>query len=186
MTEASARIIDGTAIAAGITEQVRVAAEDLKAAGITPGLAVVLVGEDPASEVYVRNKGRTAASLGFHSVQHNRPATITEQELLLLVEDLNRVGPDHVAVTGDLTNLSLEPEFDRARSLLDRLALGEARPGQRRREQRARRDPAKNAPPRRAGRFVRSLHIVSLPRMCHSLGRRRCSLNRPPLHHELP
>jgi methylenetetrahydrofolate dehydrogenase (NADP+)/methenyltetrahydrofolate cyclohydrolase len=111
MAEPTARIIDGTAIAAGITEAVRSAAETLKAAGVTPGLAVVLVGADPASEVYVRNKGKTAASLGFHSVQIDRPATIGEAELLAVVEDLNR----DPAIHGILVQMPLPSHIDSAR-----------------------------------------------------------------------
>jgi methylenetetrahydrofolate dehydrogenase (NADP+)/methenyltetrahydrofolate cyclohydrolase len=111
MAEPSARIIDGTAIAAGVTETVSAAALGLKAAGIVPGLAVVLVGADPASEVYVRNKGRMAAALGFHSVQHSRPATISEEELLALVEDLNR----DPAIHGILVQMPLPPHIDSAR-----------------------------------------------------------------------
>lgn len=85
-----ATIIDGTASAARVTDRVASAAADLKAAGVTPGLAVVLVGSDPASQVYVANKSKTADSLGFHSVQHTLPATTSEAELLALVESLNR------------------------------------------------------------------------------------------------
>jgi len=111
MAEPSARIIDGTAIAAGITEAVSAASLGLKAGGVVPGLAVVLVGADPASEVYVRNKGRTAAALGFHSVQHNRPATISEAELLALVEDLNR----DPAIHGILVQMPLPSHIDSGR-----------------------------------------------------------------------
>ncbi|MGV8841219.1 MAG: bifunctional methylenetetrahydrofolate dehydrogenase/methenyltetrahydrofolate cyclohydrolase FolD [Bauldia sp.] len=111
MAEPTARIIDGTAMAAGITEAVRSATETLKAAGVTPGLAVVLVGADPASEVYVRNKGKTAASLGFHSMQIDRPATIGEAELLAVVEELNR----DPAIHGILVQMPLPPHIDSAR-----------------------------------------------------------------------
>lgn len=111
MAEPTARIIDGSAIAAGITEDVRIAADLLKAAGVVPGLAVVLVGADPASEVYVRNKGRTAAALGFHSVQLTRPATISEAELLALVEELNR----DPAIHGILVQMPLPAHIDSAR-----------------------------------------------------------------------
>ncbi|MCC6736277.1 MAG: bifunctional methylenetetrahydrofolate dehydrogenase/methenyltetrahydrofolate cyclohydrolase FolD [Bauldia sp.] len=111
MAETTARIIDGTAIAAGITEAVRGATGTLKAAGVTPGLAVVLVGADPASEVYVRNKGKTAASLGFHSVQINRPATIGEAELLALVDELNR----DPAIHGILVQMPLPQHIDAAK-----------------------------------------------------------------------
>ncbi len=85
----AARIIDGRAIAAGVTAEVGRAAERLRAAGVNPGLAVVFVGNDPASEVYVASKGRTAAQLGFHSEQHTLPASTSETDLLALVERLN-------------------------------------------------------------------------------------------------
>lgn len=111
MAEPTARIIDGSAIAAGITETVRTASMALRAAGIVPGLAVVLVGADPASEVYVRNKGRAASALGFHSVQHDRPATIGEGELLALVEELNR----DPAIHGILVQMPLPAHIDSAR-----------------------------------------------------------------------
>ena len=72
----SAEIIDGRAIAADVTARVARETERLKReTGIVPGLAVVLVGEDPASQVYVAGKGRKAVEVGFHSVQHTLPAT---------------------------------------------------------------------------------------------------------------
>lgn len=89
LQSARARILDGTAIAAELVERIGVEAARLKEAGITPGLAVVLVGGDPASEVYVRSKGRMADSLGFHSAQHTLPEETTEAELLALVGRLN-------------------------------------------------------------------------------------------------
>jgi methylenetetrahydrofolate dehydrogenase (NADP+)/methenyltetrahydrofolate cyclohydrolase len=85
----SAKIIDGAAIAAELTGRVGDAAAALTAAGVQPGLAVVLVGSDPASEVYVRNKSRTAERLGFHSVQHTLTAETGEADLRALVEELN-------------------------------------------------------------------------------------------------
>lgn len=105
------RIIDGTAIAADTTARVRVAADALRAEGVTPGLAVVLVGTDPASEVYVRNKGRTAESLGFHSVQHTRAADISEAELLALVAELNA----DPSIQGILVQMPLPAHIDSGR-----------------------------------------------------------------------
>lgn len=87
---ARSNIIDGTAAAARLTERVGKAAELLMAGGVTPGLAVVLVGADPASQVYVANKSRMAESLGFHSVQHTLPEDVPERSVLALVEALNR------------------------------------------------------------------------------------------------
>jgi len=86
----AARVIDGKAIAAGVTARVRTETEKLhRETGVRPGLAVVLVGEDPASQVYVRNKSRTASEIGFHSVQHTLDAATSEADLLALVGKLN-------------------------------------------------------------------------------------------------
>jgi len=86
----SARIIDGKAFAAGLRARVAAEAARLKAAhGLVPGLATVLVGNDPASEVYVRNKNKTAAEIGFHSVSRHLPATASEAEVLSEVRALN-------------------------------------------------------------------------------------------------
>ena len=88
-SEFGAMIIDGKAAAAGVVERVAAEAALLVSRGVKPGLAVVLVGADPASEVYVRSKGRAAEACGFHSVQHTLPATIAEADLIALVERLN-------------------------------------------------------------------------------------------------
>ena len=86
----SARIIDGKAFAAGLRARVAAEAARLKAEhGIVPGLATVLVGNDPASEVYVRNKNKTAAEIGFHSVHRHLPASASEAEVLSEVCALN-------------------------------------------------------------------------------------------------
>jgi len=82
--------IDGTVIAAKVMEETRARAEALVARGIRPGLAVVLVGDDPASGAYVRSKDRKAAELGFHSVKKELPAATTQEELLRVVDGLNR------------------------------------------------------------------------------------------------
>ena len=85
----SAQIIDGKAIAEQINAETRAETQRLKARGITPGLAVVLVGDDPASRVYVANKEKMAADLGFHSVLKRLPADTREGDLLALITDLN-------------------------------------------------------------------------------------------------
>ena len=85
----SARVIDGKAFAAKVREEVARHVAGLKARGITPGLAVVLVGEDPASQVYVRSKGRMTVEVGMNSYEHRLPATTTEAELLALIDRLN-------------------------------------------------------------------------------------------------
>lgn len=83
------RIIDGKAVAAAVLDECREEAAVLVARGITPGLAVVLVGEDPASKVYVGSKVKTCAELGFHSRKIELPKETTQEELLRVVRDLN-------------------------------------------------------------------------------------------------
>lgn len=85
----SPRILDGKAVAAGVIEECRAAVADLKARGVVPGLAVVLVGEDPASKVYVGSKVRTCEELGLHSLKIELPASTTQDELLEVVRGLN-------------------------------------------------------------------------------------------------
>lgn len=100
----SATIIDGKAFAANVREKVAAHVARLKADhGITPGLAVVLVGEDPASQVYVRNKGRQTVEVGMQSLEHKLPADTSEADLLALVAQLN-LDPD---VHGILVQLPL-------------------------------------------------------------------------------
>ncbi|WP_422038883.1 bifunctional methylenetetrahydrofolate dehydrogenase/methenyltetrahydrofolate cyclohydrolase FolD [Roseibium sp.] len=85
-----AQIIDGKAIAESVRDEItRRAAALLKESGKRPGLAVVLVGEDPASQVYVRNKDRAAEACGFHSIKHTLDAASSEEEVLSLVDQLN-------------------------------------------------------------------------------------------------
>jgi methylenetetrahydrofolate dehydrogenase (NADP+)/methenyltetrahydrofolate cyclohydrolase len=98
-----AYILDGKAIAEETLRRVAAETVALKGRGVTPGLATVLVGEDPASQSYVASKGNAAKSCGFHSEQHTLPATTGEAELLALVERLN-VDP---AVHGILVQLPL-------------------------------------------------------------------------------
>ncbi len=87
----SAEIIDGKSVAAEVRARVAEEARRLVAeTGVVPGLAVVLVGNDPASEVYVGGKGKAAREAGFHSVQHTLPADTSEADLLALVATLNR------------------------------------------------------------------------------------------------
>ena len=83
-------LIDGKAIAQKILTEIRVDAEKLKAGGHIPGLAVVLVGDDPASRAYVRSKDKTCAELGMFSQKFELPATTSQAELLDLVQRLNR------------------------------------------------------------------------------------------------
>jgi len=86
----AAKVIDGKAKAAELSEKIKAeTAELINEHGITPGLAVVIVGEDPASQVYVRNKKRTAESCGFNSVQHSLAADTSEKDVLALIDQLN-------------------------------------------------------------------------------------------------
>ena len=86
---AGATLIDGVAIAKRVRGEVAVEAAALAAKGVKPGLAVVLVGDDPASAVYVRSKGKACEEAGMHSVTIRRPAGITQDELLGIVDELN-------------------------------------------------------------------------------------------------
>lgn len=81
--------IDGKAVAAKIRAQVAQDVETLKARGICPGMAVVLVGDDPASKIYVNNKKKACAETGIYSEEHLLPAETTQEELLALIEKLN-------------------------------------------------------------------------------------------------
>lgn len=81
--------IDGKAVAAKIRAQVAQDVEALKARGICPGMAVVLVGDDPASKIYVNNKKKACAETGIYSEEHLMPAETTQEELLALIEKLN-------------------------------------------------------------------------------------------------
>jgi methylenetetrahydrofolate dehydrogenase (NADP+)/methenyltetrahydrofolate cyclohydrolase len=83
------RILDGKAVAAAVLDECRAEAAELTAKGVVPGLAVVLVGEDPASQVYVGSKVRTCGELGFHSRKIELPADTTQEELLEVVRQLN-------------------------------------------------------------------------------------------------
>jgi methylenetetrahydrofolate dehydrogenase (NADP+)/methenyltetrahydrofolate cyclohydrolase len=108
----SATVIDGKAIAAALRREVAAGVERLKGErGITPGLAVVLVGEDPASQVYVRNKAKATREAGMQSFEHKLPAETTEAALLGLIGELNR-SPD---VHSILVQLPLPKHIDATR-----------------------------------------------------------------------
>jgi methylenetetrahydrofolate dehydrogenase (NADP+)/methenyltetrahydrofolate cyclohydrolase len=85
----SPKILDGKSVAAAVLDECRAETAELLAKGIRPGLAVVLVGSDPASKVYVGSKARTCTELGFHSLQIELPAETTQEELLQVVRNLN-------------------------------------------------------------------------------------------------
>ena len=100
--------IDGKAMAAALTDRIREQSRELTDRGMRPGLAVVIVGEDAASQVYVRNKQRTAESLGFHSVKHALPEDTSQADLLTLISELN----GDPAIHGILVQLPLPRHLD--------------------------------------------------------------------------
>jgi methylenetetrahydrofolate dehydrogenase (NADP+)/methenyltetrahydrofolate cyclohydrolase len=104
----SATIIDGKAYAQGLRARIARAVGDLSRQGVTPGLAVVIVGEDPASQLYVANKARQTVEVGMRSFQHRLPASMSEAELLGLVARLN----GDPAVDGILVQLPLPRQID--------------------------------------------------------------------------
>ncbi len=83
------KLIDGKQLAQKRREEIKQAVEELKTQGITPGLAVILVGEDPASQVYVRNKEKACHEVGFYSEVYRLPGDTSQEELLNLIERLN-------------------------------------------------------------------------------------------------
>ncbi len=105
----TAKRIDGKAKAAQLAQSITRETEALLAEhGIKPGLAVVIIGEDPASQVYVRNKKRTAESCGFHSVQHTLDTGVSQEDVLALIDDLNADQSIH----GILVQLPLPGHLD--------------------------------------------------------------------------
>ena len=107
--KAETRVIDGKAAAATVIDKVRQARDRLvSAVGEKPGLAVILLGTNPASEVYVRNKGRKAEECGFYSIQHTLPADTPEADLLTLIGKLNADAMIH----GILVQLPLPGHID--------------------------------------------------------------------------
>ncbi len=104
----TAQLIDGTALSRTLRAEVTTRAAALKPRGLTPGLAVVLVGDNPASQVYVRNKVKACADSGLHSVLEQYPADLTEAALLARVEALN----DDATIHGILVQLPLPAHID--------------------------------------------------------------------------
>ena len=104
----SAKIIDGKAFAANLTARLGAVVQGLDSAITPPALAVVLVGEDAASEVYVRNKIRTTEACGMKSIEHRLPATTNQEELLALITRLN----NDDGVDGILVQLPLPKQID--------------------------------------------------------------------------
>jgi methylenetetrahydrofolate dehydrogenase (NADP+)/methenyltetrahydrofolate cyclohydrolase len=109
-----AAIIDGKAVAKEVRKQVKDEVDGLERRwGIVPGLAVVLVGDDPASHIYVRNKEKACKEAGIQSFEHLLPATVAEKELLALVHQLNK----NKSVHGILVQLPLPPHIHAERIL---------------------------------------------------------------------
>lgn len=147
----SAQILDGKALAAELREEVAVSSKALAAHGITPGLAVVLVGDDPASQIYVRHKERAAEQCGVEALDYRRPADISQEELLALILELNA----DESVHGILMQLPLPDGLD-ATPILDAI------------------DPAKDVDgfhPDNIGRLAqgRSRFVAATPKGCMSL-----------------
>ena len=110
----SATRIDGKAIAADLRAKIAVEAEKLIAeTKLVPGIAVVIVGEDPASQVYVASKGKAAKECNFHSVQHTLPSDVAEGDLLALIKELN----EDPAIHGILVQLPLPDHIDESKVL---------------------------------------------------------------------
>lgn len=109
----AAKIIDGKAISAKMKEDMKRESAELRGIGIFPGLAVVLVGENPASVVYVRNKGKACHELGVHSEEHRLLANSSEEDLLRLIERLNKDDK----INGILVQLPLPRHIDERKIL---------------------------------------------------------------------
>jgi len=109
----TAQLIDGKALARQLRQHFRQQAEHLRRQGVIPGLAVVLVGDHPASRVYVNNKVKACEECGVNSTTHSLPDRITEKDLLLHIQKLN----DDPAVHGILVQLPLPPHIDMRRVL---------------------------------------------------------------------
>ena len=101
-------IIDGKAVSKKVKEDVKAECEQLKSKGVTPGLAVIIVGDDPASQVYVHNKEVACEACGFYSVKYALPAETTQEELNALVDKLNKDDK----INGILCQLPLPSHLD--------------------------------------------------------------------------
>ena len=113
----SARLLDGRKLAARLKKEIRHSVEEMQGRGLRrPGLAAILVGRDPASEIYVRNKRKACVEAGIHSLAHDLPQAATEQDLLRLIDDLNR----DERVDGILVQLPL-PEQIRQTAIIEHI-----------------------------------------------------------------
>ncbi|AIQ13664.1 bifunctional methylenetetrahydrofolate dehydrogenase/methenyltetrahydrofolate cyclohydrolase FolD [Paenibacillus durus] len=114
----TAAIISGKLVSEEIRVDIAREVEALAARGVKPGLAVVLVGEDPGSQVYVNSKEKTCISLGFHSVVHRLPASTSQEELLSLVDELNHADE----IDGILVQLPL-PKHINEKAVIDAISV---------------------------------------------------------------
>ena len=114
----SAKIIDGNAVARHVRGEWKKRVATLKAQGVTPGLAVIIVGDSPASRVYVRNKVKACGEVGLHSETHEFPAQTAEADLVARIDELNRNPKIH----GILVQLPLPPHLE-TRRLLGAIAI---------------------------------------------------------------
>ncbi len=110
----SAIILDGNKIAGDIRAEVATEVKTLSSSGMRPGLAVILVGNNPASEIYVRGKVKSSEEVGIYSEKHTPPSTISTEELLELVQDLNR----RDEIDGILVQLPLPSQIDSKKILM--------------------------------------------------------------------
>jgi methylenetetrahydrofolate dehydrogenase (NADP+)/methenyltetrahydrofolate cyclohydrolase len=110
----SAIILDGNKIAGDIRAEVAAEVKTLSSSGMRPGLAVILVGNNPASEIYVRGKVKSSEEVGIYSEKHTPPSTISTEELLELVQDLNR----RDEIDGILVQLPLPSQIDSKKILM--------------------------------------------------------------------
>ena len=109
-----ATILDGTKIANDIRGEVAAGVKTMAAAGVRPGLAAVLVGSNPASEIYVRGKVKACEELGIYSERHTPPESATTEDLLVLIDDLNRRDD----IDGILVQLPLPPQVEAKKVLM--------------------------------------------------------------------
>ena len=114
----TAKIIDGNAVARHVRSEWKKRVDALKARGVTPGLAVVIVGNNPASRLYVRNKVKACGEVGLHSETHEFPADAGEEPIIRRIEELNR----NPAIHGILVQLPLPPQLE-TRRLLGAIAI---------------------------------------------------------------
>ena len=112
------KIIDGKAISTEMKENLKKEVEKLKELGIVPGLAVIIVGKDPASKTYVNSKEKTAESMGIYSVKHELSESVKEEDLILLIEQLNEDNKIH----GILVQLPLPKHID-SKKVLNKISI---------------------------------------------------------------